>query len=291
MENQPQTAIAPFKNVDDLKVVLAKEYQKQFVNFFGDQKKAMRFLSGVVAAAQRNPKLLECTPTSVINSFLTMAQLELMPSDVSGEAYVIPYNSKNGLMAQFQLGYQGLVTLFYRAGAKKIVAEIVYENDEFSVVNGEITHRPDVFNDERGDAKGAYVIVELGTGGIVSKVMSKKVILEHAQRFSKSYKFADSPWNPLNDPELWMWRKTVLKQAAKLVPKNERLIQAIGEDNRDSIIGDRLEGAKEIIPSLTMGQVLKKDDDASKEEAGEGGGDAAAPEGDADKERGRKAAK
>ena len=78
------------KSENDLKKFLATNYMNQIKNFFGDEKQAMRFLSGVMSAVQRLPKLLECEPMSIINSFMTMAQLGLMPSDVSGEAYVLP---------------------------------------------------------------------------------------------------------------------------------------------------------------------------------------------------------
>ena len=234
-----------FKGEEDLKKLIATSYMKQIQNYFGDEKQALRFLSGVVAATQRTPKLLDCTPTSVINSFMVMAQLQLMPSGVSGEAYVIPYSNKkliNGkwesvMEAQFQLGYQGLVTLFYRAGVKAIVAEIVRQDDRFVYENGNVLHQPDVFADDRGPAIGGYVIVTLGTGGKITKVMSKKEIMEFAQRFSKSYsadKGKKTPWDEASDPQLWMWRKTILKQAAKLVPKNDAITSAIAEDNKDS---------------------------------------------------------
>lgn len=258
------------KSPDDLKVVLAKHYQKQINNYFGDEKKALKFLSGVISAVQKTPKLLECNPTTVINSFMTMAQLELMPSDVSGEAYVLPYKGKNGMEAQFQLGYQGLVTLFYRAGARSITSEIVCKKDKFSYINGELKHEPDVFADDRGEAIGAYVIIELQAGGKVNKVMKKSDIIGIGQKFSKSYYEYDfktkkktdkigehTPWNEKNDPELWMWKKTVLKQASKLVPKNETIYKAIAKDNEDSMIGDRLEQAEKEGEALKMGNLLK----------------------------------
>lgn len=263
---------ATFRSSTDLKLVLNDMYLKQIENYFSDNRLAMRFLSGVISAAQRNPRLIECTPVSVINSFMTMAQLQLMPSDVSGEAYVIPYNNKKKignewkqvLEAQFQLGYQGLVTLFYRSGAKEIIAEIVYEKDKFTYKNGVIKHTPDVFADDRGKPKGAYVIVKLGSGGSVSKVMSAKEILEIASKFSKSYNSDHSPWDAKNDPQLHMWRKTVLKQIAKYVPKNEVIIKAIAEDNKDSILGDRFDAAEEESESLTMGNLLKNDNETNK---------------------------
>ena len=236
-----------------LKTTLNSEYKKQIVNYFGDEKKALKFLSGVIANVQKTPKLLECDATTVINSFMTMAQLEFMPSDVSGEAYVLPY----GKLAQFQLGYQGLVTLFYRAGVKSIVAEIVHKNDSFKYINGVIEHSPDIFSEDRGEAVGCYVIVETQGGGLISKVMTKKEILNIGARFSKSFKSDYSPWNEKNDPQLWMWKKSVLKQVAKLVPKNETIFKAIAEDNKDSNINDRLKEAKEKSEGIKMGKLVQ----------------------------------
>lgn len=250
------------ESVKEFRLALANKYMKQIENYFGDEKQAMKFLSAVISAVRRTPKLLECEPTTVINSFMTMAQLGFMPSDVSGEAYVLPYKNKDGMVAQFQLGYQGLVTLFYRSGARSISAEIVYKKDSFNYTNGVITHSPDVFAEERGEAIGAYVIVELQAGGKVSKVMKKSEIIAIGQKFSKSFSTNFSPWNEQNDPELWMWKKTVLKQVAKLVPKNETIYKAVAEDNKDSNISDRLEKAKEESEGLKMGGLLKSEEPA-----------------------------
>lgn len=258
-----------------LKDVIHRNYMRQITNYFGDEKQAMKFLSGVVAATQRLPELLNCTAPSVINSFMTMAQLGFMPSDVSGEAYVLPYKNKGVLEAQFQLGYQGLVTLFYRSGVRDINAEIVYKEDEFSYENGVIKHKPDVFADDRGEAIGAYVIITLGNGGRVHKVMSKKEIIGIGERFSKSYKADFTPWKEKNDPQLWMWKKTVLKQAAKLVPKNEVIVQAVAIDNRDSDVGNRLDAARSESEALEMGNLAihaSNQEKAGTEDQSEGPG-------------------
>lgn len=267
--------ITLLKTETDLKMLLAEQYQAQIVNYFGDKTKAMKFLSAVISAVQRNPKLLQCEPTTLINSFMIMAQLKLLPSGVSGEAYVIPYNNKGNLEAQFQIGYQGLVTLFYRAGTIEIYSDIIRENDGWEYENGRIKHKVDIFAD-RGEAKGAYVIVKIGTGGEIHKVMTKDEILTIAKK-SPGYFKKDSktevgyytPWNPKNDPELWMWKKTVLKQAGKLVPKNEDIAIAVAEDNKDSNLpdfsknnqkpnmGNRLTLAQEEAKNLKMGNFNK----------------------------------
>ena len=272
--------IATFASTNDLKLTLAGEYQKQITNFFGDDKKALKFLSSVVSSVQKTPQLLQCEQSSLINAFLTMAQLEFYPSEIAGEAYVLPYkNNKTGLSeAQFQIGYQGLVTLFYRAGAKKVHADIVREKDSFSYVNGKVQHSPDIFSDNRGKAIGAYVIITLSTWAEVAKVMSAKEILNIGSKFSKSFRSSFTPWNESKDPELWMWKKTVLKQCAKLVPKNEAIVKAIDEDNKDSIISDmpkpqesqrRLNEAMEKGKEMKMGSYEKKQDspEYSKEES------------------------
>lgn len=242
-------------------MILANQYMKQINNFFGNEKQAMKFLSSVMSAVQRIPELLNCEPKSLINSFMTMAQLGLMPSEVSGEAYVLPYNNKNGKVAQFQLGYQGLVTLFFRAGGQKIRAEIVRKNDEVSYVNGEIKHTIDIFksNEERGEAVGAYAVATIN-GQEVCKYMNATDILAFGSRFSKSWTTSFTPWKEANDPELNMWKKTVLKQLGKMLPKNESINLAIAEDNKDSIISDRLLPAVEESKNLTMGSIVKTEE-------------------------------
>lgn len=218
----------------------------------------------MMSSIQQTPELMNCDTQSLMSSFMTMAQLELMPSNVSGEAYVLPYKGK----AQFQLGYQGLLTLFYRAGIRSIHSDIVRKNDKFDYTNGVVTHSPDVFSDDRGEALGAYVIIETQQGAKMTKVMKKSEILEIGKNFSKSYFKFDyqkkkktdqigdyTPWNEKNDPELWMWKKTVLKQAAKLVPKNETIYKAIAEDNKESNIEDRMKKAE--AEGLKMGSLMK----------------------------------
>lgn len=241
-------------SANNLRVTLANDYGKQIENFFASKGEALKFYSNVVTCFQRTPELGECRPDTVITSFLTMAQLGFQPSFVSGEAYVLPYNSRDGKIAQFQIGVQGIVTLLYRAGAKEVVAEIVRKNDKFSVTNGKVSHEVDPFKskNERGEAMGAYAIITLQTGGTVEKFMRKEDILKIGENFSKSWKSDFSPWKEKNDPELFMWLKTVLKQCAKLAPKNESLNIAIAEDNKDGDIEERMEKAKELSPKMTM---------------------------------------
>jgi recombination protein RecT len=256
---------------EDLKVFLANNYLAQIKNFFGNEAQAMKFLSSVMADVQKTPKLLECEQFSLINSYMTMAQLGLMPSGISGEAYVLPYAGK----AQFQLGYQGLITLFYRAGGTGIRAELIRKNDKFDYVNGKINHSIDIFktNSERGEIVGAYAIANVNGEEIV-KAMNVKDILDFGKNFSKSFTSEHSPWKEKNDPEGWMYKKTVLKQLAKMLPKNETINKAFEADNQDSRIADIR--AKADNNNLSMGNFLtnnkndknKKGDKEAQDEKG-----------------------
>ena len=252
------------KSDNDLKVFLATNYMTQIKNFFGDEKQAMKFLSSVMADVQKNPKLIECEGSTLINSYMTMAQLGLMPSGISGEAYVLPYKKGSVMQAQFQLGYQGIITLFYRAGGTGIRAEVIRKNDKFEYINGKITHSIDILksNADRGEVVGAYAIANVN-GEEIAKAMNLEDIIAFGKNFSKSFSSEYSPWNTKNDPEGWMYKKTVLKQLAKMLPKNETIYKAIEEDNQES----RISEVRPMLKSneLQMGNFLKANENNKEE--------------------------
>lgn len=192
-------------------------------------------MSSVIYSIQKTPKLLECDRTSLMNAFMTCAEFWMFPSAASGECYVLPY----GKQAQFQLWYQWVVTLLYRAWIQSIRTEIVRKNDTFKYVNGEIYHEIDFTksNKDRGEPFACYAIAKVNWQELV-KVMNAEDILKF-KSFSKSASSEYSPWNEKNDPELHMWRKTLIKQISKNLPKNEMFAKAIEEDNQDSTISDQ----------------------------------------------------
>lgn len=67
--------------------------------------------------------------------------------------------------------------------------------------------------------------------------MSRDEVLEF-KKFSKSGSSEYSPWNPKNDPELNMWRKTAIKQVSKNLSLTENAYSAIAADNEESSIED-----------------------------------------------------
>lgn len=265
---QQRPLTMPPQSADAFKSLLGKSYLPALKNYLGNEQNALRFCSGVVSDLQRNPKLLECTQESLLNSYMMMASCGFHPSAVSGEAYVLPYkkNTKVGnewhseMQAQFQMGYKGLVTLIYKVeDVTKIGGAIVHAKDETTYINGEFTHKVDInlSMEERGEPIGAYTYVTF-RGETNTKYMNAKDILAHAAKFSKSYDPAgkNSPWNPENDPNRTMWLKTVLINQSKLLPKNETINRAINADYGDSKLHDRIEAAKAKSKDLSMGNLL-----------------------------------
>lgn len=220
---KPPTDLDVFKNQ------LATDYQKQVTNYFmGKKDEAMKFMSAVVNSVQKTPELLKCDKASLMQAFMTCAEYQLYPSNASGEAYVLPYAGK----AQFQLGYQGVITLLYRNGIDSINTNIVYSNDTFDYEEGltpKLVHKP-TFKD-RGESIAVYAVANINNQKLF-KVMGKDDVLKF-KTFSKSAGSQYSPWNEKNDPELHMWRKTCIKQLAKILPKNNVIAKALEKDNNE----------------------------------------------------------
>lgn len=187
-----------------------------------------RMVRAVLTAVQKTPKLLQCTPQSIVLSTLQAAQLGLDVDGFLGHAYLVPYwNKRAGKNeAQLQIGYRGFISLARRSGEiSSISAEIVYENDIFSVSLGterSIKHLPNP-EGNRGDVIGAYAVVFYKDGFKDFEYMTKGQI-EHIREGSKSKD--DGPWVTHWEE---MARKTPIRRLAKrlpLSPEDSALIRA-----------------------------------------------------------------
>lgn len=68
------------------------------------EKNVTKFVSSIVSAVQTTPALAECSHGSILNGALLGQALNLTPSPQLGMFYLVPYDSKTGKQAQFQLG-------------------------------------------------------------------------------------------------------------------------------------------------------------------------------------------
>lgn len=164
---------------------------------------------------------------SVINAVTNVAAIGISLNPARKQAYLVPRDKKVCL----DISYIGLVDLATQSGS--IVwakSELVYSADDFQM--GEPGTMPkhlfNPFSKDRGEMIGAYVVAKTPGGEYLCDAMSIEEINSIRDRSSawKAWieKKKSCPW--VTDPGE-MGKKTVIKRASKLWPKNERLNMAI----------------------------------------------------------------
>jgi len=196
-----------------------------------------QFKQVVITEIKKNPKMLEAfvkNPQSLFASIIFCAQLGLMPSDTIGEFYFVPFKDSIKPI----IGYQGIVTILLRSGfVKAINAEIVCEGDEFDYELGlepKLVHKPKDPIRNAFTLTHVYVVAVLSDGTRQFKVMSKTELQLHIDSGKNPNELY---WNMKKDPNFWMVKKIVLKQLAKLLPKDYTGKMAVKYD-------DAVEGGK-----------------------------------------------
>lgn len=207
---------------------------------------ADRLTRVALTAANKNPKLLECSKESVFQALMECAGLGLEP-DSLGRCYLIPYTNsiKQGndwvkiTQCQFQIGYKGLVELAFRSGqVATIQAQVVYENDQFDFWYGldeALKHRPAM--GDRGQAIGAYAYCKLKDGAFKMDFMSVadvNRIRDRSQGWQMAQQNAAKYNKPINSPWASDWdemaKKTVFKRLSKMLPLSPEMADAIATD-------------------------------------------------------------
>lgn len=183
------------------------------------------------------PNLVKCSKDSIFRSLKEAAAYGLELNGLLGQAYLIPYNEKGVMTCHLQLGYKGLIALARRSNTiKTIAAEPIHKNDIFDceLASGRsIHHKIDIFK-ERGEVVAYYCLVELANGGEQFKVMSKKEVENHRNKFSKAY-------NPNDKENIWnknfdaMALKTCVIQALKLCPISIEAMDAVAREEKEDI--------------------------------------------------------
>lgn len=189
------------------------------------------FIRSAITEFRLNPTLAECSVPSVLGYFMQAAACGLEPASMLGQCYPVPFRNKKTGMREvtFILGFRGMLSIARRSGEiASVVAEVVHENDEFSIEYGmepKLVHKPCIDGDP-GAFRGAYVVVRFKGEGIdpVIKYMPKTEIDAHRRR-SKS---SDSgPWVTDYDE---MAKKTVFRSVFKWLPISIEQIQATTTD-------------------------------------------------------------
>jgi recombination protein RecT len=193
------------------------------VNWPAEANYAMQLLSAnnyALGIAQKNP-------ISVQNALRNAAAIGVSLNPASKNAYLVP----RGGSICLDISYMGLLHLAMSTGSIEWgQSKLVYENDTYQNkgIDQAPSHEYKAFG-TRGNLVGAYCVVRTSTGAYLTEEMSIDQLLAVKAR-SESGKQNKGPW--FTDFEE-MCRKTVVKRAAKMWPKVNRLDDAIQYLNTD----------------------------------------------------------
>jgi len=213
------TPALPPKNTIEL--VRSAGLQEQVAKALPNADDASRFMRCVITACNKNPKLWDCTPSSVASVILQAAQWGLMPD--GHHAHLIPYGND----ATLQFDYKGILALVMRSGeVAHIHADIVCQNDKYRFNLGKVEEHVVDLSKDRGEAYAVYAMVRFKDGETAAIQMSKAEV-EAIRKASRSG--SSGPWATY---PMEMWKKTAFKRLAKWLPRLPRDVQeAIRKDN------------------------------------------------------------
>ena len=192
------------------------KYKALINNTLGNPKKAERFIAAISSAVAINPALQECDDNSIITAALLGETLNLSPSPQLGQYYLVPYDTKNGKIAQFQLGYKGYIQLAIRSGYYERLNVVEIKEGElmsYNPLDEEIKVSLITDEEERENTPtiGYYAMFRYHNGFIKSMYWSRNKMEAFALKYSKGYrkKSGYTFWEKDFDA---MARKTMLRQ-------------------------------------------------------------------------------
>lgn len=173
-----------------------------------------RFKAVVLHSIARNRDIQTASLESVLDAIRVSATLQLEPTGILGEGYILNYGGK----AQFEAGYRGLMKLARRSGiVASMDSQVVYNADQFGIQLGtdpRIDHIPSTDSADRGGFRGVYAWARLSTGELVIEWMTDADV-QAVRKSSRAGNGATSPW--VAHPGE-MYRKTAIKRLMKRLP-------------------------------------------------------------------------
>ena len=233
--------------------------KKQFAALAGKTLDTERCLKLLLDAAGRNPQLLECTPESVLQTFLFCGKVGLEPCGAWG-VHPVPFKNKNKggrLECTPIVDYRGLIALVTRTGnVTSVRARVVYEADHFDLEFGDeehIHHRPAMVEaTKRGKMVGVYSIATLASGEKQREFLPRAEV----DRYRAKSRASSGPWTTDYDA---MAKKTAIRRICNLLPIPFETQASIGES-------DAAEFGDDALPSLEQDTTIEVEGEATEAE-------------------------
>jgi recombination protein RecT len=233
-----------------------QDVKLKFIDLFKNEKKATAFMTSVLQIAASNDLLAKAEPSSIYQSAMVAATLNLPLNNNLGFAFIVPFNDKKSgkQVAQFQMGYKGFVQLAQRSGQFKTISSApIYESQIISE-NPLIGYEFD-FSKKGGELAGYAAYFKLLNGYEATLYMTVKELKNHGTRYSQTAKKGFGLWVTDFDA---MASKTVLKLLlSKFAPLSIEMEKAVMSDQ--AIVIDAENNQFEYLEN-----VKENSDDASK---------------------------
>lgn len=213
----------------------------------GSPSEAKKMFAICLSQVNRNPRLAECTRESLTSCISQTMAFGLLPGAFKECAFVPRRNKQGKWEANWQPQYQGLIKLAYNSGVlANIRAEVVWSADQFSMKKGlvqDLDHVPFTGDiKDRGTRVGVYCVWKTTLSNEPDFIYLDARFVNTTKARAPGAKMGDSPWNSSNPDDVdWMWKKTAVIQALKLLPKSDKMAHALDLDEDAS-------GDKEALP-------------------------------------------
>lgn len=212
-----------------------------------------RLKSVFLIAVQQEPKILQCTPESLIREISKCAADGLVPD--GKEAVLLPYydNKERAHLANYQPMVHGIIKRLRELGEVfSITCKLVHENDEFILNEADpdsLEHKSDPFSTERGEVVGGYAVFRDDQ----KRVMHLETMsLEDFDKVRKASKAPDSPaWRNWRNE---MYRKAVLRRGSKYISVNNDKIRTLLERQDDMFDFQNQRITERVNPFVDSGQ-------------------------------------
>ena len=211
---------------------------------------ADRIIKLALLAVNRNDKLMECSPASVLKCVIQAAELGLDFSGTMGQAYLVPFAGNCTLIP----GYRGLADLARRHSGVEVEAECVFETDEFKWCRGtepRIDHNPHGERSDDSTITHAYAIGRFPSGSVKFEVMTRAQI-QKIRAISKQ-------------PNGMLWkdhyheacRKTLVRRLCKYLPMSPELSRAVELGDQEFEL-QGMDRAIDVTPEDRTGDLAKR---------------------------------
>ena len=202
---------------------LVTQMTPQFKMALGNQQKAERFARIILSIVNGTPEVARCNPKSILGAAMQAVQIGLDPG-IGGSCYLVPYGNN----CTFQMGYKGLITLFYRSKkAESLDFGAIYPNDQYIIKKG-LNPEFDIIPAERNGEENPiayYAIAKLTTGGSVFHVMYNCDVIAHRAKSKQAS--SNKLWD--RDPKSFGY-KTVIIQLMKRLPLEYDIMASLDQD-------------------------------------------------------------